>query len=385
MGQEYVDAPESLDDYGLNPALARVTASNPDVKPQTVYFGSFAKPEQIKSAEQTAKGDPNASPPGKPKKPAGGLFAKQADYPAVAISDGNIIQYFPKHPYEFRDSHLISKPMKSLKRLQFKGEAGEFVLAYDEKLGWQMESPKLGETDQALISEYIAALKDMRGIGFPEVLRENSGVDTPRVTITLEYGDNTPPRMMVIGREIPDARRSYALMDDGATITEINEPQYSAIVRQPTDFLARVLMQFQPDNVDRLAMQAEGKPYVFEKTGDLWSVTEPAGKMPGTQGDVKTLLTNLSHVEAISVVSTEMPENMAAYGFDASTVALQAMSYIGGDPTKAVSVGVLRIGKVTDDNSRERFAMTDGKPGVYRIGQGLVDVIRSTLDGLRDK
>lgn len=379
MGQEYIDKPQSLDDYGLNPAIARVTAWNPDGKSQTVYFGSFAKPEQTPSPAAPAK------PGAKPQKPKGGLFVKQADYPAVAIAEANILQCFPKQPYEFRDSHLISKPMKDLQRVRFKGEGTEFVLMNDAKLGWQLESPNLGETDQALISDYIATLKDMCGMGFPEVTREHSGVDAPRIELALEYGDGSPARKMLIGREVPDAHRSYVLMDDGVTVTEINELQFANIVRQPTDFLARVLVKFDAESADRIAMQVDGKPFVFEKSGNLWSVNEPAGKAPGAQGDIKTLVANLSHVEALAVVSSQAPENMAAYGFDAPSVALQVQSYLGGDSAKPVSMGILRIGKVTDDNSRERFAVTDGKPGVYRVSQGLVDAVRSVLDGLRDR
>lgn len=53
-------------------------------------------------------------------------------------------------------------------------------------------------------------------------------------------------------------------------------------------------------------------------------------------------------------------------------------------PAAGERIGPLRIGGVSPENSRERFATLEGKAGVFRVSQDAVDALRDAVQGLEE-
>jgi len=356
--QNHIDEPKNLEDYGLEPPRARITLyTGADAAPQTLQLGAQASTDKDKPT----------------------IFAKQKERPAVFEMDANVLNLLPKTPDAFRESRLLSHAVNDITKLEYTAEGAQVVLENDPNKGWRLVGAP-GETDQMAVSNFLATLKALQGRGFPGEATPEFGLDKPRVLIAMHLKDGSTASVRV-GAEVQNAEQSYATLDNG-TVTLLNALDVAALTKPESYFKNKSLLSFKPEEAVRLAMSFEGANYVFEKPRGVWIVKEPSGKTLSSGSDVDMLLKTLNELRLERVESDSVPEDLKPYGLYAPLAVISVMTSSQSEKGMT-TVGPFKVGAPAPDDSQMRFALSEGRPGVYRIRQALVDEIRETLKALK--
>ena len=357
-GEEFIDAPESLSDYGLDPPGARITAyADGNPTPQTLYFGGAIR--KTKDSDEM-------------------LYVKRADTPEVFLVTNAIYEAFPTSPLAFRDRRLLTRGARDLNKVEYTKGDRHFVFELNPEKGWTVIEPPLPDSDQEAISNFIGAIASVNGQHFPGINDPAYGLGTPDIKLTLHYKTGEPVETIVVGAPTGDGVGYYAMQDIGV-VTVIPVTGYNQLVRTGWSFRDKVLLRFDKQKASELSMVFEGQTYKLVKENAAWKIVEPAGKTIENQSDVDLILDALVDARIVHVESDMMPADLTPYGVDAPIGTLQILENDGGNTR---TFGPLRIGAAATDNDLQRYATLEGRPELFRVEQRLVTIIREALRGI---
>ena len=359
IGHEYVDNPNSLDDYYLNPPGARVT----------VYSGQEGTPQTLLIGGGTRTNDKAM------------LFAKRSDAPTVFQIDGALYGYFPKTPDAYRENRLLTRSALDLERIDYQAGEVNVALVKGEDKRWRLAEPLQEPADQEMVSGFISTLLKVRGESFPPISLAEAGLAEPALTLKLAFKGDTAPVLIRIGKPTEDGQQHYATLDTGV-ITLVPATHVRAITRELFDFREKRIFGVDANAVSRVTLRFEDVDYVFVK-GRRWTIEQPAGKIWDSQDDAKALIEAVALIDASGVAVMSAPEDLAPYGLDAPLMVLTVATPKEGGGT--ADAGPLRIGDPLPDQSYLRFATVEGRPEIFHVNQSVIDKVREALNGVRDR
>lgn len=357
-GRNYIDNPENLSDYGLDPPERILT----------VHEGEGDMERTLMIGWVAAEGE------------GGGIFAKIADNPSVFVIDAHIISLLPRTPDAFRETRLLSGEATNLAAIRYRDEHTELRLVNDETTGWTLVEPPFDDVAQNAVSAYIAFLKGIGGTSFP-VDPEAPGFDHPAVGLELFYRGAAESTTILIGGTVPDTSPPlyYAKQEDGA-ITTVPLAVMLAMRASAFKFRDKRIFRFPEDRALKIALQLDGNAFEFKKVGETWAVVQPENMRIESQADVRDLLRILSRAQALSVVSPTPPADVQ--GLD-SPIFSARVEY--KDNEEPHVLGPFEIGASKASSSRERFARVEGRPEVFFVDQDLIDDLRAVCGGFTSR
>jgi hypothetical protein len=369
VGRDYIEQPEDLSYYGLNPANARITIySGVGSEPQTLLLGSLQSPSRKPGQDAN-------------KKAEGGVFAKQASRPAVFVMDANVLALLPKTPDGFREGHLLTRPATDLQSIHYVTPDTDIVLENDPERGWRLTGPEEKNSDQLAVANFVLLLKALQGRGFPGDPRPEFGLDNPRISMALTFKSDPQPLSIRVGASVPDTEQYYATQDHGV-VTVLNSLDVAALTKTVFDFMKRWLMRFEKDEAIQLTLEFEGRKYVFEKIKGQWHLKEPVGRTLGSPRDVEALIEPWSALSAIAVEREMIPSDLSTLGLDKPLVTIAVTTSKRAGATPETSLGPVTIGNPVPNRWQRRYAITANDQAVYSIEQKVVDEIRETIRGI---
>lgn len=358
VGEEYVDEPEDLDLYSLNPPKARLTVNAGKASPpQTVYFG-----EGVQIGDKAR------------------MFAKRAEFPTVFQVDAGLYTFLPKSPDALRENRLLTRKAVDIREIRYRSDYGEVVLAKVDG-AWTIAEPIQDATDQAEVSSFISTLLTLRGVDFPPVSAAQAGLSEPVLEIALRFLDDDAPVLIRIGSLTPDRRHHFATLDTG-TITMVPADAVNRLMKTPFDLRDKEVFRFHAGSAVSVNLHFEGVDYVFTRDR-LWRVDTPEGHFWESQDDMQALLDAFSLVLAQGVEQDPAPESLAPYGLDAPALSMRVIVADGAAGGELRDVGPLRIGDPCPEHPHHRFATVEGRPELFRVRQRLVDQVRQALRGVQ--
>jgi hypothetical protein len=356
-GRDYVDAPESLADYGLQPPKARITAwSGPHSPAQTVYVGGLAR-----------IGDKD------------GIYAKRGDAPAVFVLEPGFVQHFPQAPDAYLARTVLTHAAADIRSIHYKAGNNDIVLENDPKRGWRMTQPAIEKTDQAAASHFIGNLVSLPVLQFLGPSIDQGSLNPPTLTmdITVKDGKTFP---ITIGKPLQQDDY-YAVQDTGVAV-RVPANEVKPLLVEPFFFQDKEIFNFPEDKVSRIMLDLDGLRYVFERSGNDWLVREPANKRWASPNDILTLFHGINPVAAKGVEPAGT--DPVRCGLDKPVLVIQATAPPAARDEKETTYGPLSVGVPSEGDSQQRYASVAGQPEVFRIPQPVVDSVRETLKGIRD-
>ncbi|MCC6797837.1 MAG: DUF4340 domain-containing protein [Candidatus Hydrogenedentes bacterium] len=359
-GRDYVDAPEDLKDYQLDPPKTRVRVKGEDGQLQTAYFGAF---------EPKSKENP-------------GIYAMQEGQPSVFVVDAQIVNNFPQAgPDAWREKRLITRQGSDITSIKYSAGPQQFLLVNEEG-GWKLKEPQEEATDQMAVSGFIAALLEMKGkSSYPE-RKPYFGLDVPSIRIAITYKDVAEPAEILVGAQDPTQGRYFVTQDSGV-VTMLPENDVEKLKRSPKDFMARSLMSFNQVEAREMKLTLEDTAYAFSKGEQAWLVREPGGKVLESQDDMRALLGAFDGLNAESVESAVTPPDLSILGLDKPTLTVTVTTQ--NEAGESTTHAAVSIGKICPDDNHLRYAMVAGRPQVYRVKQAPVSTVREALRGVIDQ
>ncbi len=353
-GQAYIDQPEAISDYGLEPPQAKITMYGAaDGKPRTLSLGSAGQADD-----------------------AGGIYARIDGEPSVSIVSANVLTLLPDTPDAFRDARVFAQQASDLTKIRLDGAGGGWTLTYAADAGWRLTDPPADDTDQNEVSRYISFLKGLSGVTFPT---ERPNFDAPFVALSLTTRDGNEYRIAV-GEPISETNPMlFYTFTTQEFVTSLPLSAVTALRADPFQFRRKQLVPFKEEAAKEIALEFEGTKYRFVKRIDAWAVYEPEDMKFETQSDATAIVEALAKTRALSVANP--PPARDVQGVDtpvlSATITLET-----GPGAPPMSLGPLAVGALKASESRERFAVLAGRDEVFFVDQSIIDDIRTGLAGI---
>ncbi|GMW00056.1 MAG: hypothetical protein AMXMBFR84_11940 [Candidatus Hydrogenedentota bacterium] len=363
VSNDFIDKPENYSDYGLAPPRAKIAVrSAVDGPVQVLYLGDLVTPGNAE----------------------GGIYAKKPDSDSVMLIDGIMTALLPTDINAFREKRLLTGKATELEWLTYK--SGEtFVRAINDPVnGWSIAAPQAADADQITVSTLLSMLKTVEGKNLFQGDLAQYSLENPDIEIAVKYRDQAEPVKIRISMPIGDEKISYATQDTGG-ITSLENPVVEGMRLTVSDFISKRLLTFKPEDVQGVSVRFDGTSYRFEKGERIWTVIEPAGKILESQADMDAIIDALhKQTRAESVYSLQPAADSVALGID-SPVVEASLTLTPGTDGLPRSVGPIKIGENCPDNLRERYAVVEGRPEVFRIRQTIITELRQAFRGVRDR
>jgi len=357
VGRDFVDSPESLSDYGLDPPQARITVQDAETGlPQVVLLGDFSTDEE-----------------------RGGLFVKREDRDAVFVMDAHLITELPRTPDALRERRLLGRAATDLRELHYTRGEEHFVLRKDEENTWRMAAPELMDTNQVRVSEFISQLFGIQGVEFFGGGVEEHGLDTPDITMVLHFEGEEAPVEIRMG---PDPEHDSFIRATQEWGSVVRVPEASARVFRVAahQFRSRELMRFDNAAAREITLELDEVRYRLEKVHGRWLVREPAGHVLQNQRDAEAMLDAVNPLLAAAALP-ETGEAEERHGLD--TPALTLSISLEDEEAGPRTLGPLRVGAPAGEDAQQRYASYAPRDGVFRIRQDVVEQLREAVRGVQ--
>ncbi len=350
----FIDAPEDLSDYGLDPPRARITVKDAkEGRRQTILLGGVDESPEKK-----------------------GVFAKQEGQDAVLIIDGHLLTLLPQGPFDWRDRRLLTRRVADLNRIEYATEHDGFTLEKQADGEWRLAAPSLDHVNHLAVSGFLRCVKEVEGDEFVEGATSDM---TVAARIVLRYDDGSDANIVVYADpEKPDA---YLASQDSGSLMRLSNVAAMMLLIDSEAFRSREMQRFTKAEVEEIEFTFEGTAHHLLKRHDQWTLQAPPDKQLHNQSDVDTLLSALTPIHALSVAEAETPADLAPYGLDAPVFA--ATLVLGRDSAETPAQRILfAIGAANPANANERYASSSARPGIFLISQEVMDQIREALRGI---
>jgi len=373
IGRDFIDSPESLSDYGLDPPRCRLTYFDAkNRKPQTVFLGGMQTAGQsIQEKDKEKRKRLKLSE-------CTGLFAKLSGQNSVFLLDPQFLQLLPRSPESFRNRKIFINELANVNKIERIDEAQSvFILEKTKEKGWVMSQPPLDDVDVMSINNYLGKLKSVEIQSFPGGTWEERGLNNSKniLRFTMEDGGTLEIRYI----PVPDDHLHSYINCDTGEVGIISNDVISQIWVRPENFRSLLLYRFSPSDVQEIDITKDSNTFVFYQSDGQWTVKQPGNKTLTNQGDLLRLLRYMSTLTAGDVSNQKEDEAKVA-----NAILTIAIKLVDPKQTQNSMVGALSIGSVNDADSRYRWAKKEGKQGVYLVKQELVDLVYDMLKSVSD-
>ncbi|HJT82600.1 MAG TPA: DUF4340 domain-containing protein [Chthoniobacterales bacterium] len=351
-----------LAEFGLNKPKLRLKLTGPGAPPE-IWFGKDAALE-------------------------GRMYVRFDNSKDVFVANSPIKKDIEKKADEFRDKKLTDLLATQVNKLVLKTSAGEMEL---EKKGdhWEIVKPMRARADDQKVGDLIAQITNAR---IEQFVAEDKGdlnpygLAQPKGSITLFAGGDksgkaeTPAgqgQMLQIG-SVPEKNpeQIYVRFSARGFVYTLPKKIESILQTQPNDLRDRHLIRFDRNILDRLTIEAQGKPkVVLARKNEAWTIAS-RNDAPANAGDANRLVESLSNEQVTKFVE-DVASNLAKYGLDKPQLQLTLSSF-ATENTAETKAGERPFGTIA-------FGRTEGDDVYARVGDEpfVVAVKKSTVENIK--
>lgn len=354
--RDFIDSPSALSDYGLEPPQARLTLRDAKGNPPvTIFLGNID-----------------------PKDNKGGIFARWSEYPCVFKINSDLFSLLPSTPDAFCDLRLFTQQARELTRIRYLSEHNPWTLQRDENQAWHMTEPAAEDADDFAVSEYLSALKSVKGTALVYDTPSREALQQPEFQIELAYGSAAEPVRLRFRRD-PQAEVYYLATQDTGNVVRVPTAQVERLIATPDTFRSRRLFSMPQERIVRIDLVFEGKGYLFEKAAGVWTLSEPADYQLTNQSDVQNLLDTFCNLRA------SQRSRSQTLPTDAMAKPLLQITLTEEDNGTRKSHGALLVGAPVPNTANLRFARRQDSDDIFVVSQEIVERVREALRGVKPR
>lgn len=351
----YVDTPESLSDYGLDPPRARISFQDANGgEMRTVFVGL-----------------PDESPESK------GLFVQVAGQQAVSIIEDPLHTLFPVSVSEWRDLRLLTRRLTDIAELHYSRGDTQLSMERSDTGSWQITAPPLESINEFAVNAFLRYIKEATGNEFMDDPAVEAALPAPEAVISLRFDNDEHSEILLYpGKE---AGHYYARQDSGG-IVSLEGVAVKMLLIDADTFLSMELLRFNKNDLSSFQLHFDAVDYTLVKRHGVWSAVAPAGFQLQNQSDAENLLSLFSPLKAESIVE-DVADDLSIYGLDTPLFSIE----LGFEeqPNATSPKHRVTIGSVCPDNASERYAQCSTRAGVFTLSQEVMDKIRELMRGFK--
>lgn len=247
------------------------------------------------------------------------VYVRRGDSGPVAKVKAADVATLIRPPAALRDRTIFSFPADQVSRLTITrpneflpGHKQTFTL--DKKEGsWLMTAPANAPARADEITKFVNSLSSLKGETVAGEAREATafGFNDPSATVEITIASPSAGEGASDGNEPATKRLSltehdgkiYAMQSEGGSIYELNKVVYNQL---KAEFRASESLEFEPKDVERLALKTGGESNTFVRKDGKWTF-ESEPDLPIDSAKIDKILTDIKGIKA---------ERFAAYSSD---------------------------------------------------------------------
>jgi len=255
---------------------------------------------------------------------------------------------------------------------------GEQTSLKKDNGAWQVTAPIAAKADESEVNGITSALGSVE---ITRVVDENPssltdyGLANPKVVVDFKAAGDKDFKKLIIGDKAPASADLFAKRNDEKRVFLIAAYQETTFDKKPFDLRDKLVLKFDREKVDGIAVNAGGKTLTFAKDGSDWKIRKPIDTKADF-GTVEGLIGKVQTAQMKSMVAEQPSDaDLKKYGLDKpeATIDLDAGS----------SKATLIVGGKADDSTV--YARDASKPAVVTIEKSLVDDLKRGADDYRVK
>ena len=345
---EFVGAPKSLADYGLDKP-SRVTiwlGKDKDRTSKTVLIGKL---------------DPAKK----------GVYAQRQGEEEVLLLPSAVWEKLPKTVAAARDKVVFPYAYDKVNRVEIESPSGKVTLERDG-LTWKITAPEALKADGGAVNALLWRIRDLRAGGFLD--ETAAGIPRylakPDVTVRIWEEGSKDPKTLLLG--LSPAIRAGELTGVAAPagtgpVVLVEAKDVRDLSKSAADLRDKsVIGSFDMKDVKRVRVTVGGKPLLLERRGDDdWRVLEPT-KGSAKELKVTGLLLTLRGLKWKEIAAADGAD-AARFGLDKPEVEVAVLKADGGE------LATLAIGRADD---KVAYVRTKSSPAIYAVDAKSLDEIR---------
>jgi len=215
--RDFIDEPQDLKKYQLDPPRARVTLwEEGKPKPQVLLVGK-------ESSKDTTS-----------------VFVKRESEPTVYTVSDWFVDKLETDLNKMRDLLVLKFDREDLQKIALKFDNKETVIQRKGESDWEVVQPEKVETETWKVTDIIGALENLRGDQFvttkatKEKLKEY-GFDKPQVQVVLTFKDKSQ-RTLLVGKKKDQEALVYIKMAEADPVFLETDYLATRLKKEPKDF-----------------------------------------------------------------------------------------------------------------------------------------------------
>ncbi len=285
----------------------------------------------------------------------------------------NLIQ---KKPDDFRDAKLTNISTTQVTKLGIKTAAGEIEL---QKEGdhWQLNTPIKARADDAKVADLIAQTINAHIETFvPEkdASAGATGLADPRGTVSIFTEGTDKPAVLFLGQSPEgEGTKVYAKISTREVVALLQKKVADILESKPDDVRDKHLLRVNLDIVDRIHIQAAGKPKItLARKEENWSIKSDGDK-PANAAEVRRLAADLQDQQVAAFVA-DVAADLPKYGLDQPQLKVTFSSYASENTAETQAgenpIVTVCFGKTDGDNV---YARIEDEPFIVSVSKSVLD------------
>jgi len=352
--QEMAKDKNRLDEYGVNKAKLRLKLIGQEAPPE-ILFGNDAAIE-------------------------GKMYVRLADGIDVFLAAKTIRNDIAKKPEDFRDKKLTDLTTALVTRALLKTAAGEIELK-KESDHWEITKPLRARGDDQKIGDLVAQVTTAH---IQQFVAEDGGdlhaygLAEPRGSITVFSADDPQGQVLQLGGN-PEKEKEqvYVRFPARHAVYILPKKIEEILATKPADLRDRHLVRLDPNLLDRITIEAEGKgKTVLARKEENWTIAS-RNNQPANACEVNRLLELLKN-ELVTKFVEDVASDLPKYGLDKPQLQVTFSSF-ASENTAETAAGENPFATIVFGKSDGEmvFARVVDEPFIVAVRRTLLDNIFS--------
>ena len=276
-----------------------------------------------------------------------------------------------------RDSVFSGVESDKLEEVKVKSATGDVTTIRKAADKWQIVAPitaAAADSEVMSLTSALGQLEIVRVIDEKPADLNEYGLAAPRIEIDFKSTEGKPSGRLLIGDKTPTGAGLYAKRNDEPRVFLIQDYQEGPLNKSTFELRDKAIIKIERDKIDRVEVNAGGKPIQFAKEGSDWKITAPLAARADFSA-VDGLVGRVESAQMKSIVTEQAtPADLKKFGLEKPQVTFTV--------NQGSARAVLALGGPSGDDV---FARDLSKTAVVTVDKSLAGDLKKTADDFRRK
>jgi hypothetical protein len=284
-------------------------------------------------------------------------YAQFGDSKDVALVPAAVLTNSDKSLDDLRDKAILGVSQFDIKSISITNEHGPLSLSKDGG-EWVLKKPFEAGVDNTNINAFLNEITSAQADEFVSEKADDLakyGLDNPKITLTAQLNNGSQKKLSVGVKD----ENHYAQASTRPEIIKIASPFYDKLNIKASELRNKDIFKLDRDNLSKIEIKNPNLTLVAEKSGDKWTIKEPADKKDKDAPPAKTINPFETKAEEIlDSPSADVKSKLAKPAIEAK------LTYKDG---KTVEV------KVSSADGDSAYVTVKGRSEVFKVRKKMLD------------